>query len=128
MFATNGVGNRDRRHGCVVPGQLWAPATANAATDTSGAVVAGVGRRTVTVNWTNQLNGNGASAVTGLAVQRSTTPAFGAPTTTVVPLGTETFAVTNLLRNTTYYFRADHERQRADLQQCGERDDPVLTG
>ncbi len=106
VYATNGVGNSGLSARVrVVPGQLWAPATANAATDTSGAVVAGVGRRTVTVDWTNQLNGNGASAVTGLAVQRSTTPAFGAPTTTVVPLGTETFAVTNLLRNTTYYFR-----------------------
>ena len=53
----------------------------------------------------NELNGNGAPAVTGLAIQRSTTPAFGAPSTTVVPLGTQSFAVANLLPNTTYYFR-----------------------
>ena len=106
VYATNAVGNSGASARVrVLPGQLWPAATLNAATDTSGAVVAGNGRRTVTVDWTNVVNGNGAPAVTGLAVQRSTTPAFGAPTTTTVPLGTQSFAVANLLRNTTYYFR-----------------------
>lgn len=106
VYATNAVGNSAMSARVrLVPGQLWMPATVNGATDISGVVVVGRGRRTVQVDWMNELNGNGAPAVTGLAIQRSTTPAFGAPSTTVVPLGTQSFAVANLLPNTTYYFR-----------------------
>jgi FtsP/CotA-like multicopper oxidase with cupredoxin domain/fibronectin type 3 domain-containing protein len=106
VYATNAVGNSGMSARVrVLPGQLWPAATVDSAADTTGAVVAGQGRRTVTLNWTNVLDGNGAAAVTGLAVQRSTTPGFANPSTTAVPLGTQSFAVSNLQRNTTYYFR-----------------------
>ncbi len=106
VFASNAVGNSGNSGTVsVTPGQLWPAATLNSATDITSPVVAGQGRRTVAVNWLNEANGNGAPAVTSLAVRYSTSPAMTNPSTVNVATTAQTANVTRLNRNTTYYFQ-----------------------
>jgi fibronectin type 3 domain-containing protein len=106
VYATNAVGSSGGSNRVTArPGQLWPAAALTSAVDTTTPLVTGTGRRTVTLNWTNAVDGNGAPAVTALAVERSTSPAMTNPTRVTVATTAETAAMTGLNRNTTYYFR-----------------------
>lgn len=106
VYATNAVGSSAGSNRVTArPGQLWPAATIATAVDSTSPVVTGSGRRNVTLNWANAVDGNGAPAVTALAVERSTSPAMTNPTRVTVATTAVTATMAGLNRNTTYYFR-----------------------